>query len=72
MNEGGAYSPIDAMPWKKMTSEVGNLVATFDNLKSGCKPDKRWDLTTCQPIYKKITMDYKIVQEKKPTWKIFG
>jgi hypothetical protein len=49
-----------------------NLLSTFDNLKSGCKPDKHWVLTTCQPIFKKIAMKYKIVQEKKPTLKTFG
>ena len=49
-----------------------NLVSTFDNLKTGCKPDKHWVLTTCQPFYEKITVDYKIVWEKKPAWKVFG
>ena len=38
-----------------------NLVSTFVNLKTGCKPDKHWVLTTCQPIHKKITVKYKIV-----------
>ena len=38
-----------------------NLVSTFDNLKTGCKPDKHWVLTTCQPFHKKITVEYKIV-----------
>jgi hypothetical protein len=28
-------------------------VSTFDNLKTGCKPDKHWILTTCQPILQK-------------------
>ncbi|HCN53186.1 MAG TPA: hypothetical protein DIS88_05075, partial [Prevotella sp.] len=28
--------------------------------------------TTCQPIYKKISVYYKIVQGKKPAWKTFG
>jgi hypothetical protein len=38
-------------------------MSTFVNLKTGCKPDKHWGLTTCQPIYEKIAVKYKIVQE---------
>jgi hypothetical protein len=29
-------------------------VSTFDNLKTGCKPDAQRLLTTCQPIAQKI------------------
>gem|GEM_PF-2877655 len=44
-------------------------MSTFDNLKTGCKPDKHWGLTTCQPIFKKNTVNSKIVLEKKPALK---
>ena len=43
-----------------------NLVSTFDNLKTGCKPDKHWVLTTCQPFHKKNTVEYKIVGFRPP------
>ncbi len=40
-------------------------MSTFVNLKIGCKPDKHWVLTTCQPICKKsFSMKYKIVIKK--------
>ena len=47
-------------------------MSTFDNLKTGCEPYKHWGLTTCQPFHKKNTGSYKIVQEKKSTWKALG
>jgi len=47
-------------------------VSTFDNLKTGCKPDKHWGLTTCQPFHKKIAVKNKIVEEKKTTRNTIG
>ena len=38
------------MEWRGLAV---NLMSTFVNLKTGCKPDKHWGLTTCQPICKK-------------------
>ena len=55
-----------------MKLQLVNLVSTFDNLKTGCKPDKHWGLTTCQPNHTKNTINYKIIQEKKPALKTFG
>ena len=51
--------------FSKRCAFLVNLLSTFDNLKTGCKPDKHWVLTTCQPICKKsFSMKYKIVIKK--------